>query len=124
MFEALKKYAVFSGRAQRKEYWLFALLCVLSGLMAGLIDVMLGTFSLQTGLGLVGVIVSLALFIPSLSVSVRRLHDTDRSGWWLLIMLVPFAGVIVLLVFFCLEGTPGANRFGPNPKAPALSHME
>lgn len=66
--------------------------------------------------GFIGLVASLVLLLPSLAVGVRRLHDTDRTGWWLLIGVVPIIGAIVLIVFFVLDSTPGANRFGPNPK--------
>ncbi len=76
----------------------------------------LGTFSSSSNIGLLSGIYSLAVIIPTLALSVRRLHDTDRSGWWILIGLVPLIGSIVLLVFYVMDSTPGQNRFGPNPK--------
>jgi uncharacterized membrane protein YhaH (DUF805 family) len=115
--EALKKYAVFGGRSRRKEYWYFVLFSLIVSLVLSAIDALLGTFSSSTNVGLLGGIYGLAIIIPSIAVSVRRLHDIDRTGWWLLISLVPVIGTIVLLVFAALEGTPGENRFGPNPKA-------
>ena len=116
MFIALKKYAVFSGRAQRKEYWLFSLLYFIAYMVGLMIDIATGSFDPVMGMGTLSIIISLALFIPALAVGFRRLHDTDRSAWWLLIGLVPLVGVIVLLVFFCLDGSQGENRFGPDPK--------
>ena len=115
--EALKKYAVFSGRSRRKEYWYFVLFSVIVSLVLSAIDALLGTFSSSTNVGLLGGIYGLAIIVPSIAVSVRRLHDIDRTGWWVLISLVPVIGSIVLLVFAVLDGTPGENRFGPNPKA-------
>lgn len=115
--EALKKYAVFSGRSRRKEYWHFVLFSVIVSLVLSAVDALLGTFSSSTNVGLLGGIYGLAIIIPSIAVSVRRLHDIDRTGWWVLISLVPVVGSIVLLVFAVLDGTPGGNRFGPNPKA-------
>jgi len=115
--EVLKKYAVFSGRARRKEYWYFALFNLIFSLVLGFIDGVIGTFSPETGLGLLGGIYSLAILIPSLAVSVRRLHDTGRSGWWLLVALIPLIGVIVLLVFTVQDSHQGANEYGENPKA-------
>jgi uncharacterized membrane protein YhaH (DUF805 family) len=115
--EALKKYAVFGGRSRRKEYWYFVLFSLIVSLVLSAIDALLGTFSSSTNVGLLGGIYGLAIIIPSIAVSVRRLHDIDRTGWWVLISLVPVIGTIVLLVFAALEGTPGENRFGPNPKA-------
>src|SRR5690606_13737347 len=79
-------------------------------------DGITGTFSEATGMGLLGGIYALAVLIPSLAVSVRRLHDTDRSGWWLLIALVPLIGAIVLLVFLVLDSNSGQNQYGANPK--------
>ena len=111
MFEALQKYAVFNGRARRKEYWLFFLLYFIAIVIANVIDV----FALT--MGIIGIIVSLGLFIPSLAVGVRRLHDINRSGWWMLIGLIPLIGAIVLLVFFCKDGTNGSNPFGEDAKA-------
>ena len=129
MFEPIRKYAQFSGRARRKEYWMFCLLIIgieivfyaLMGIlgagpmMAG--DPTAGVNPIAGLLMLVFSVVMLGRFIPSLAVSFRRLHDTNRSAWWLLIALIPFLGVVVLLVFMLLDGTPGDNRFGPDPKA-------
>ena len=115
--EALKKYAVFGGRSRRKEYWYFVLFSLIVSLILSAIDALLGTFSSSTNVGLLGGIYGLAIIIPSIAVSVRRLHDIDRTGWWVLISLVPVIGTLVLLVFAVLAGTPGQNRFGPNPKA-------
>jgi uncharacterized membrane protein YhaH (DUF805 family) len=111
----LRQYATFRGRARRAEYWWFVLFSMLVSLVAGIIDAVLGT-TMQSGVGFVGLVASLALLLPSLAVAVRRLHDTDRSAWWLLIALVPVAGAVVLLVFMLLDGTPQSNRHGPSPK--------
>ena len=112
----LKKYADFSGRARRMEYWMFSLISLLIMLGLVIVDAMLGFEVGEDEIGILSAIYVLAVLIPSLAVSVRRLHDTDRSGWWVLIGIVPFIGDIVLLIFFVLDGTPGDNRFGPNPK--------
>jgi len=112
----LTKYADFSGRAPRAEYWWFYLLTVVAYVVATILDSIIGAGGVG-GFGLVSVVVMLGLFLPSLAAGVRRLHDTDRSGWWLLIALVPLVGAIVLLVFWVLEGTRGDNRFGPDPYA-------
>ena len=114
--EALKKYAVFSGRSRRKEYWYFVLFNIIVSIVLGWIDALLGTRGSYAGAGLLSGIYGLAILIPSLAVTVRRLHDIDRSGWWILIALVRLIGAIVLLVFALLDGTPGTNRYGPNPK--------
>ena len=114
-----QKYADFSGRARRSEYWYFLLFYMLILIALSVVDVVMGWFSTDAGVGVLSGIYTLALLIPSLSVSVRRLHDTDRSGWWLLIGLIPLIGGIVLLVFFVQDSQAGANRFGRNPKAAA-----
>ena len=114
--EVLKKYAVFSGRARRKEYWFFVLFNLIISFVLGLIDGAMG-FGEKGGAGPLGAVYSLAVLIPSLAVSVRRLHDTGRSGWWLLIGLIPCVGFIVLIVFMVQDSDPGDNQYGPNPKA-------
>lgn len=114
--EVLKKYAVFKGRARRKEYWFFVLFNVIISFVLTLIDGMLGTLSVESGVGVLGVIYLLAVLLPGIGVSIRRLHDTGRSGWWLLIGLIPFVGAIVIFVFMLLDSTPGENQYGPNPK--------
>lgn len=114
--EALKKYAVFHGRSRRAEYWYFVLFNLIVGVVLAGIDSLLGTFSSAQNIGLLSGIYSLAVLIPTLAVTFRRLHDIDRSGWWILINLVPLIGTIVLLVFALMDGTPGDNRYGPNPK--------
>ena len=110
----LKKYADFSGRAPRAEYWWFYLLTVVAYIVAMILDSIVGAGG-AGGFGLLSMVVMLGLFLPSMAAGVRRLHDTDRSGGWLLIALVPLIGAIVLLVFWVLEGTGGDNRFGPDP---------
>ena len=107
--ECWKKYVEFSGRARRKEYWMFVLFNLIASIVAGFIDGLLGT-------RMIGSLYSLAVLLPGLAVRARRLHDTDRSGWWMLIALIPLVGWIVLLIFMCLDSTPGENRFGANPK--------
>ena len=113
----LKKYATFSGRAQRAEYWWFYLISTLIIIGLSLIDQATGTLDEETGVGLLNSLYSLAILIPSIAVGVRRLHDTGRSGWWLLIGLIPVIGSIVLIVFFVLDSEPGENAYGANPKA-------
>ncbi|HVN97837.1 MAG TPA: DUF805 domain-containing protein [Syntrophorhabdaceae bacterium] len=117
--KALKKYAVLNGRASRKEYWYFLLFSVIIWLILGLIDALTGNFGLrlEAGTGILEVIWEVVLIIPSWAVSVRRLHDTDHTGWWLAIGGVPIIGVIALnLVFMVKDGTPGWNQYGPDPK--------
>lgn len=114
--EVLKKYTVFSGRARRKEYWFFVLFNVLVSIALTFIDGVTGTLSAESGVGLLSGLYGLAVLVPSIAVGVRRLHDIGRSGWWLLIVLVPLLGVLVLLVFAVLDSQPGSNEYGPNPK--------
>ena len=118
--EALKKYAVFSGRSRRMEYWYFILFAAIISIVLNIIDGLIGAYDRTAGVGLLSSIFSLAILIPSIAVTVRRLHDTDRSGWWVLISLVPLIGWIVLLVFTVQESTPGSNMYGPNPKSASL----
>ena len=114
--EALKKYAVFSGRSRRMEYWYFVLFNIIVAVVLALIDTLLGTFNVVQGVGLLSGIYGLAVLIPTLAVTVRRLHDIDRTGWWIFINLIPLIGTIVLLVFELTPGTPGSNSYGPDPK--------
>jgi len=114
--EVLKKYAVFNGRARRKEYWYFLLFNIIVSVVLAFIDVSSGTFSMEMGIGLLGGLYSLFVLIPGIAVTVRRLHDSDKSGWWFLIAFIPLLGVIVLIVLMVLDGTPGHNQYGPNPK--------
>jgi uncharacterized membrane protein YhaH (DUF805 family) len=122
MFEPLRRYADFNGRARRSEYWLFWLFTLILELVVSVIIGITGGDPMSMNLGLGGIlfcIIVLGLFVPSLAVLFRRLHDTDRSAWWILIACLPLIGALVLLVFTLLDGTPGPNRFGPDPKARA-----
>jgi len=114
-FNVLKNYATFSGRARRKEYWMFVLFNVIASFILGFIDGITGTISPEFGLGLLSGIYTLAIIIPSLAVTVRRLHDTNRSGGWFFIILIPFVGAIVLFVFSVLDSDSEENQYGPVP---------
>ena len=114
-----KKYAQFSGRARRKEYWYFVLFNVIISIVLSVLDVVLGTYSKGGGIGLLDGIYTLAILIPAIAVTVRRLHDTGRSGWWLLIGFIPLIGGLILLFFMVLDSKPGANEYGENPKGDA-----
>lgn len=114
--EVLKKYVVFSGRARRKEYWMFTLFNVIISIVLSSLDALIGTRN-DSGFGLLNGIYTLAVLLPSLGVLARRLHDTNRSAWWILIGLVPVVGFIVLIVFTVMEGNQGDNQYGPDPKA-------
>ncbi len=113
--EVLRKYAVFGGRARRKEYWMFLLFNILISIALGFVEGMFGLVT-ELGFGMISIVYSLLLVIPSLAVGVRRLHDTGRSGWWLLIVFVPIVGAIALLVFAVQDSESGHNEYGPNPK--------
>lgn len=114
--EVLKKYAVFEGRAGRKEYWFFILFNILISMALGYVDWLTGNINPETGLGILSGIYALGVMIPGMAVSVRRLHDTGRSGWWLLITFVPVIGAIVFLYFMVLDSNPETNEYGPSPK--------
>ena len=117
MMLPLKRYADFSGRARRMEYWMFWVLNIIVSVVAAIIDLVLGTSTIIGGAaGAASALAGLALLIPGLAVTVRRLHDTDKSGWWFFIILIPLIGFIVLLVFMFQSGTSGDNKYGPNPK--------
>ena len=107
--KCFKQYADFAGPARRKEYWMFTLFNLIIGYGLG---TLFGLF----GLDLIGYLYSAAVFIPSIAVGVRRLHDIGKCGWWYLIAFVPVIGTIWLIVLLCLDGVPGSNQWGPNPK--------
>lgn len=129
--EVLEKYAVFTGRSRRAEYWYFQLFNFLIGFalvftfsfLGGMVAAMAGADARAAATAADGVYIlyALATFLPALGVLVRRLHDTGRSGWWVLIGFVPFVGGIALLVFCIQDGEPGPNQYGSNPKAGAAS---
>lgn len=113
----LKKYADFSGRAPRAEYWWFYLLVIIGYVVATIIDSLVGLGRMVGPYGAITMLFGLAMLVPSIAVGVRRLHDLGKSGWWLLIALIPFIGAIVLIVFFVQAGTPGDNEYGADPYA-------
>ncbi|GJH42509.1 DUF805 domain-containing protein [Pasteurella canis] len=115
----LKNYATFSGRARRKEFWMYSLIhfLIISALV--FIDINLGTFDIEKKTGLISSIYVLATFLPTLAVSARRLHDINYSGWWVLLNIIPI-GSLVVLIFCGFKGTSGSNRFGQDPKAHEL----
>lgn len=110
--QVLKNYVGFSGRARREEYWMFVLFNCIASFVLGLIDGLLGIQILSS-------LYSLAVMIPSLALQFRRLHDIDRSAWWLLLAFVPLVGAIVLFIFTVLPGTVGDNKYGADPKSVA-----
>lgn len=125
--EAIKtnfsKYVTFSGRAPRSEFWWWALFTFIGNLIFGAIDMALfgttitepGSFSMETHFSPFAGIFSLVILLPSISVAVRRLHDTDRTGWWWWLLLIPIIGIIVLIIWWATQGTRGPNRYGEDP---------
>lgn len=120
----LKRYADFRGRSRRKEYWMFALLTLIIYVVVlsftGFGAVLGGDAAAGASAGvgtLLLLVIGLALFVPSLAVTIRRFHDQDKSGWFILLGFIPIVGGLILFVFMCLEGTRGENRYGPDPKA-------
>ena len=131
MLMPLRRYAQFSGRARRLEFWLWSLLVLVAMIVATYLDINLGlggsatgtqegaSLSFNVNLGPLGIVLLLATLIPNLAVSARRLHDIDKSGWMLLLWLVPIVGWAILLYLYLQPGTAGPNRFGPDPKGAA-----
>lgn len=138
MLMPLRRYADFSGRSRRKEYWMFALMNFLFFMMIGIGFSIYTSYTVSAALrhespsmfGFMGVFISFAMIyvlimlVPSIAVQVRRFHDQDKSGWFVLLNFVPYIGGIVVLVFMCLEGTRGENRYGPDPKAEDMSYSQ
>lgn len=114
--KVLRQYADFTGRARRKEYWMFVLFNIIFAIIAMILDNVLGLAWGELGYGPIYLLYALFVFIPGLAVAVRRLHDINKSGWMILVSLIPIIGAIWLLVLFVMDGTPGANQYGPNPK--------
>lgn len=116
-------YANFEGRARRAEYWNFFLFNILISFGLGFVGGLLG-LTIGAEVEILSTLYGLAVLIPGIAVGVRRLHDTNRSGWWLLIALIPLIGVIILIVFLATEGNSGPNQYGPDPKNPSDSYLE
>ena len=114
--KCLKQYADFSGRARRKEYWMYVLFYMIIAIVVHVIDVMLGWVTPEFEMGVLGGLYSICMFIPGLAVSVRRLHDIGKSGWNFLFILIPLVGAVVLLIWFCKEGERRGNAWGLDPK--------
>jgi len=107
----LEKYATFTGRAQRSELWWFVLFNFVGSIILNVVDTAI------LGMPALSVLWSLGLLIPGIAVAVRRMHDLDKSGWWIFIVLIPLIGIILYIYWFVQRGTIGANRFGPDPLA-------
>ena len=108
--KVFKQYADFNGRARRKEYWMFFLFNIIASFILGAVDAAVGSYGALTG------IYALVVLIPSIAVGVRRLHDTGKSGWMLLVVFIPVIGTIWLLILLIMDGTPEENQYGANPK--------
>jgi uncharacterized membrane protein YhaH (DUF805 family) len=131
MLMPLKRYAEFTGRSRRKEYWMWLLFVILVTIVTTWLDIFLGLggsaagttsgagASFNVNFGLITILFMLATLVPGLAVGVRRLHDLDKSGWMLLIGLIPFLGGLYLLFLFAQPGTVGSNKYGPDPKGGA-----
>lgn len=111
---AFKGYVNFRDRSCRSEYWWYMLFIFLANIVIAGIELVMG---LDADIGVLGIVFSLAVFLPSIAIGVRRLHDIDKSGWWLLLGFIPLIGVVILFIWACKRGTPGVNRFGPDPLA-------
>ncbi|MBD8081326.1 DUF805 domain-containing protein [Chryseobacterium caseinilyticum] len=115
--KVLKQYADFNGRARRTEYWMYLLFNMIFAAVAAVLDNILGLkFSPEIPYGYIYLLYGLAVFLPGLGVAVRRLHDVGKSGWFMLIALIPIIGGIWLIVLMATDGTPGRNEYGVNPK--------
>lgn len=124
MMMPLKRYAEFSGRSRRKEYWMFVLGVIIAAVVLSIIEGIIGLSGMVGGVyGPLTLILILAVIVPSIAVQIRRFHDQDKSGWFLLLALIPFIGGLIVFVFMCLEGTKGPNRFGPDPKDPGSAEV-
>lgn len=113
---ALQKYADFSGRARRKEFWMFFLFYIIFAVVLTIIDGLIGWGFAGGTIGILYTLFSLGILLPYLAVTVRRLHDIGKSGWWYFIGLIPIIGGIWLIVLLATDGMPGENQYGPNPK--------
>lgn len=113
--DVIAKYTEFSGRARRKEYWIYSMWTLLIGVPLFILDIYLDLYNQEFGMGLLSGIWFLLLFLPTTAVTVRRLHDSDKSGWIFLVSLIPIAGPFIVLGFMCKPGTVGDNRFGADP---------
>ena len=110
--QVLRNYAQFNGRSRRSEYWYFTLFNLIVVAVLALVDVL--TVKI-VGFGLFRLVYTVAVFVPSIAVAIRRMHDTDRSGWWILLAFVPVIGLLAIF-FLAQDSSPGTNKYGRNPK--------
>lgn len=115
--KALKSYTKFDGRSQRMEYWYFFLVNIVILVILYFIDSMTGMVNAASGYGILSGVYALAVLLPGIAVAVRRFHDTNRTGWWVLVALIPLIGGLILICFMVLDSDPETNKYGPNPKA-------
>lgn len=111
-----RDFAVFEGRARRTEYWMFTLFNLIIYFILCFIDYSIGMFDTELFMGVLSGLYILAVLVPGIAVAVRRLHDTGRTGWWILVSFVPFVGGLIFLVLMVLDSIPGPNKYGENPK--------
>lgn len=109
--EVLKKYTVFDGRASRSEYWYFVLFNAIISVTCTILDLIIGS-----EIGIIGIVYNLAVLVPYVAVTIRRLHDVGKSGWWQLIVLIPIIGIVLLIIWTVTDSMPGENQYGKNPK--------
>jgi uncharacterized membrane protein YhaH (DUF805 family) len=114
--KALRQYSDFEGRARRKEYWMYTLFYIIFAVVAIVLDMILGFTTDDLGYGLLYILYVLAMLIPTLAVSIRRLHDVGKSGWMILVGFIPIIGAIWLIILFVSDSNPGVNQYGENPK--------
>ncbi|MBI2630861.1 DUF805 domain-containing protein [Candidatus Nomurabacteria bacterium] len=119
-YVVFKKYAEFNGRARRREFWMFLLFSFIISIALSIIDSILGT-EVGRGNGILSSLYSLAIIVPSIAVTVRRLHDTNRSGWWWFLWLIPIVGWIILIVWLATDSMAGDNQYGPNSKGTPMA---
>lgn len=114
----LQKYAVFSGRSRRKEFWMFVLFTFIVEIVLAIIDAIIGTYNTAIGMGLLSGLFYLAILVPSIALNTRRLHDIGKSGWFQLLFIIPIVGFILWIIWMVRDGDHGVNQYGPSPKAP------
>jgi len=114
----LQKYAVFSGRSRRKEFWMFVLFTFIVEIVLAIIDAIIGTYNTAIGMGLLSGLFYLAILVPSIALNTRRLHDIGKSGWFQLLFIIPIVGFILWIIWMVRDSDDGVNKYGPSPKAP------
>jgi len=114
----LQKYAVFSGRSRRKEFWMFVLFTFVVEIVLAIIDAIIGTYNTALGIGLLSGLFYLAILVPSTALNTRRLHDIGKSGWFQLLFIIPIVGFILWIIWMVRDSDDGVNKYGPSPKAP------